>query len=250
MARAVKCQKFTSTDVHVPVVKLRPQPKKDKKGTGTVEDEAEDWTAAVAALLEWVGMACLGSQRYFDSLSPSSETHLYVWQTPNQRQCRSLHRVIRAPFDLPYSRGYASSLARFSGPPIRSEVDQRCNVRQKSALRLLVCLLFHLKLNPTSRTTTVPSANSSLDALSSPQFLSITSHGCPWSPVSYISPSTLTPTTGKATNLQTPLRYPRKTAEDTWSLVLVPDALAESAGGNQTDAGWIMAESIGKWDAR
>jgi hypothetical protein len=83
---------------------------------------------------------------------------------------------------------------------------------------------------------------SSLAADLHPQnFISITGHVIPTSPVSYIPPSRGTQP------LDSPLRIPRTSAEDTWSAILIPcrpTILSPTAGV------WINAESIGQWDRR
>lgn len=43
-----------STDIHVPVPALAPLP----------EESTEDWDERIGELFEWVGMACLGAQRF------------------------------------------------------------------------------------------------------------------------------------------------------------------------------------------
>ena len=45
-------------DIHVPDIELRRFPEKE------AEDDIEDWNDEIHSLFEWVGMACLGAQRY------------------------------------------------------------------------------------------------------------------------------------------------------------------------------------------
>ncbi|GLB41658.1 putative ribonuclease P 40kDa (Rpp40) subunit [Lyophyllum shimeji] len=70
--REVHCQMTKFDDVHIPVPSLRQHPSAPQSRTsaspaaraaGDEEDEVEDWNTEMAALFEWVGMACLGSQR-------------------------------------------------------------------------------------------------------------------------------------------------------------------------------------------
>ncbi|KAJ7504262.1 ribonuclease P 40kDa subunit-domain-containing protein [Mycena galericulata] len=70
----------------------------------------------------------------------------------------------------------------------------------------------------------------------SPQFVSITSHGFPTAPVSYIPP-------GKDGNptVKTPARVPSADGEDSWCVLV-----ARENGKTR----WCMAESIGPLDAR
>lgn len=51
--------------MHIPAPILKPVPKVNDKDS---EDSLE-WEEDAAALLEWVGLACLGSQRYAQSLT-------------------------------------------------------------------------------------------------------------------------------------------------------------------------------------
>lgn len=51
----VSVRKSNSTHIPIPALPARPPP--------TAADELEDWNADMAALFEWVGMACLGAQR-------------------------------------------------------------------------------------------------------------------------------------------------------------------------------------------
>ena len=58
-SRDVKCQATRIADVRIPVPPFTGQPDNDDDD----DDGLEDWNADMAALFEWVGMACLGSQR-------------------------------------------------------------------------------------------------------------------------------------------------------------------------------------------
>lgn len=63
---------LTKTDnIHVPAMQLthRPLNPQTKNQTEEYEEELEDWTAETSELFEWVGLACLGSQRLDYSLS-------------------------------------------------------------------------------------------------------------------------------------------------------------------------------------
>ncbi|KAJ6619896.1 hypothetical protein B0H10DRAFT_1128238 [Mycena sp. CBHHK59/15] len=71
----------------------------------------------------------------------------------------------------------------------------------------------------------------------STQFVSITSHAFPTSPVSYIPPVKA----GKHQSLKRPARVPRSDGEDTWCVIVASD-------GRKTR--WCMAESISSWDTR
>ncbi|KAL0580483.1 hypothetical protein V5O48_001553 [Marasmius crinis-equi] len=70
-----------------------------------------------------------------------------------------------------------------------------------------------------------------------PQFVSVVGHACNWSPVCYI-PSALVDSAKP-----TPIRDPTMDEEDSWCLVLTP-------GEETTGSRWILAESVGKHDAR
>ena len=54
----IKAQVQKIRDVHVPDVELRRFPERE------AEDDIEDWNEEIHSLFEWVGMACLGAQRY------------------------------------------------------------------------------------------------------------------------------------------------------------------------------------------
>lgn len=73
---AIRAEKHELKDVYVPVPGLcsRPTPpakaqsKKKPSSEGDAESDAqteaaEDWDCRIESLFEWVGMACLGSQR-------------------------------------------------------------------------------------------------------------------------------------------------------------------------------------------
>ncbi|KZT07302.1 uncharacterized protein LAESUDRAFT_812290, partial [Laetiporus sulphureus 93-53] len=68
-------------------------------------------------------------------------------------------------------------------------------------------------------------------------FVSLTAHGVPTTPVAYLPSSPSDAST---------LRAPRPEAEDTWSLI-VSNVREES---EQKSYDWMLAESIGQWDAR
>ena len=57
------------SDVHIPTPSLSPRPVPQKsKGSKSAEndedDALEDWNIHIESLFEWVGMACLGAQRW------------------------------------------------------------------------------------------------------------------------------------------------------------------------------------------
>jgi ribonuclease P/MRP protein subunit RPP40 len=60
--RQVRCEKTELKDVHVPLALLSNQPHVKSRKESSME-EAEDWNLKIGELFEWVGMACLGSQR-------------------------------------------------------------------------------------------------------------------------------------------------------------------------------------------
>ncbi|KAI0349558.1 hypothetical protein OH77DRAFT_1490615 [Trametes cingulata] len=68
--------------------------------------------------------------------------------------------------------------------------------------------------------------------LPSPSFVAVTGQSIGTSPVTYLSGDS---------NKPPPLRAPRADAEDTWSLVYAKE---------DSDAWWVLAESIGQWDKR
>jgi len=66
----VQCKKRELKDVHVPIPRLssRPEPAPTPRGSDRdLEDTEEglvEWDDRVQSLFEWVGMACLGAQRF------------------------------------------------------------------------------------------------------------------------------------------------------------------------------------------
>jgi hypothetical protein len=106
---------------------------------------------------------------------------------------------------------------------------------------------------------TFSSLSTTVDADPPPSFISITAHAFPASPVTFIPPGAEAGGTGK----EAPLRVPRSDAEHCWSLILVPgssigrhagEVQMQEDGGEKTEGegegGWVMAESIRKWDMR
>ncbi|KAJ8095342.1 hypothetical protein PM082_010565 [Marasmius tenuissimus] len=70
-----------------------------------------------------------------------------------------------------------------------------------------------------------------------PQFVSVLGHACTWSPVCYIPPAIV------ESLKPTPVRDPTMDDEDSWCLVV-------TAGDATTALRWMLAESVGKHDAR
>ena len=70
--RQVKCEKKELKDVHVPLFELpgptstssQPHVKSTTKKTVEDEEALEDHSRKIGELFEWIGMACLGSQRF------------------------------------------------------------------------------------------------------------------------------------------------------------------------------------------
>ena len=67
--RQVRCEKIELKDVHVPLFELptssQPHLKLTRTKKSVEEEEAlEDWNREIGELFEWLGMACLGSQRF------------------------------------------------------------------------------------------------------------------------------------------------------------------------------------------
>lgn len=73
--RQVGCERTELKDVHVPsptrTLSSRPHVKSTKKSIEE-EEALEDWNREIGQLFEWVGMACLGSQRLYvnDRINP------------------------------------------------------------------------------------------------------------------------------------------------------------------------------------
>uniref|UniRef100_A0A0W0FZQ8 Hydroxymethylglutaryl-CoA synthase n=1 Tax=Moniliophthora roreri TaxID=221103 RepID=A0A0W0FZQ8_MONRR len=81
---------------------------------------------------------------------------------------------------------------------------------------------------------------------SQPQFVSITAHSCTWSPVCYI------PHSLSSTAEATPIRDPTRNSEDTWCLIITEKDVGSTSTvqGATRGCSWMLAESIGKHDAR
>ncbi|KIK56341.1 hypothetical protein GYMLUDRAFT_87283 [Collybiopsis luxurians FD-317 M1] len=80
-----------------------------------------------------------------------------------------------------------------------------------------------------------------------PEFTSLVSHACSWSPVSYISHKA----EPGALNVPPPLRDPTREVEDSWCLIMTGRTGEEEERDN-TEKGcvWALAESVGKYDTR
>ncbi|KAK0202584.1 ribonuclease P 40kDa subunit-domain-containing protein [Desarmillaria ectypa] len=81
----------------------------------------------------------------------------------------------------------------------------------------------------------VQSIIDTITKISSPRFVSITSHNCPYTPVPYLPRSTFTPSDSEA-GFITPVVDPTKRSGDTWSMIFVPKPKAESLA-------WVIAET-------
>jgi hypothetical protein len=59
ISREVKCQIMKLSNVCIPAPSITSYP-----STSSDDGALEDWNINMSALFEWMGMACLGSQRY------------------------------------------------------------------------------------------------------------------------------------------------------------------------------------------
>lgn len=75
--KEVACLIRKMRDVNVPDVKLHPFP--EGKGKD-IEERQEDWNDDVHTLFEWVGMACLGSQRL--KLNDRTDPYVALYEPP------------------------------------------------------------------------------------------------------------------------------------------------------------------------
>ncbi|TFK64092.1 hypothetical protein BDN72DRAFT_825885 [Pluteus cervinus] len=206
----VRCEIRRMTDIHVPVISIptqpKPKPKKQKKG-GVLEEEEEDWERYIESIFEWVGMAYLGAQR----LQGNDRVDPYI-----------------AVYE----------------PPEPSIVGDVTHIRWKGLMRpefvqsILDTTFGCLKGKKTH---------------DMPSFVAVTCSALSASPVSYIPPASLelkfasgaeARTKGPtSTVVNTPIRVPTSTAEDTFCIVATP-----TMGGE--DGKWVMGESIGRFDSR
>jgi hypothetical protein len=111
-------------DVHVPHVGDLVQ---------STEEDAEDHQERLEALLEWVGMACLGAQRHVSSHHESSleNTSLLIAtkQTARQRSRRAVRRRVRSALASLDRRRHASTLERLDGRHLCPVRDRYRHVR-------------------------------------------------------------------------------------------------------------------------
>jgi len=88
--RQVKCERRELRDVHVPLptgtlVSSQPVLKSTKRSVEE-EEALEDWNHKIAELFEWVGMACLGSQRLYANDRVDPYVCVYEPPTPSRIQ--------------------------------------------------------------------------------------------------------------------------------------------------------------------
>ncbi|KIK01456.1 hypothetical protein K443DRAFT_564736 [Laccaria amethystina LaAM-08-1] len=58
----VPCERRELKDVHIPLLNIKPRPKVSKSDDDD-NDVMDEWNRDAGALFEWIGLACLGSQR-------------------------------------------------------------------------------------------------------------------------------------------------------------------------------------------
>ena len=58
----VSCERRESKNVHIPLLNIKPRPIVSKSDDND-DDAMDEWNRDAGALFEWVGLACLGSQR-------------------------------------------------------------------------------------------------------------------------------------------------------------------------------------------
>ncbi|KAG2128606.1 ribonuclease P 40kDa subunit-domain-containing protein [Suillus clintonianus] len=175
---SVQHQISRSTDILVPVPTLALLP----------QESAEDWDGRIGDLFEWVGMACLGSERLKanDRVNP----YVAVYEVPAPSYIGDVTRITWAAFL------HASFI--------------------KDVLDMVTSYL--------------------VSATDNHAFVAMTRHSCCTSPVGAIPLSDADLDTAR----DPPLRVPDINAEDTGCFILGP-------GQNGK---FVLAESIGQWDAR
>ncbi|KAJ3481685.1 hypothetical protein NLI96_g7492 [Meripilus lineatus] len=168
-----------SCDVHIPTAPLKARPPPARSS----DDHAiTDWEDDVSALLEWGGLACLGSQR----LRASDRVDSYV----------SLYE-----------------------PPCTSQVGNLTHIKWSG----LLAAEFIQRV---------------LEVVSNSRFAMVIGHGTPNSPVSFL------PTSSPAAPGYH--RAPRPESEDTM-VVIINSSTTDT---NERGGRWLLAETIGEWDAR
>ena len=203
----------TSPSIHIPIPSLSSIPQ------STDEERIEDWNDSVHDLLEWVGMALLGSQRYYQHhIYYVAHKSIVLWeQAGNKRQTGPVYCCLHATSTDPNGISNAYSMER-AYRVYRCAIH--CGCCYVSPCRIFVGLMVLIM--------EYGSASLSQDPEDPESFISITSIAIPTSPVTYIPQDP-----GK----HAPLRVAQEGAEDAWSLIL-------------TKANWILAESVGRQDAR
>lgn len=73
----VQCRIRRLSDVHVPIPTITQRP--------TKKEDILDWDSEASSLVEWVGMACMGSQRRVHTLCMSNRCRHVVLQVEIQR---------------------------------------------------------------------------------------------------------------------------------------------------------------------
>jgi len=85
----VRCERRELKDVHVPLptrtLSSQPHVKSTKKSVEE-EEALEDWNSKIGKLFEWVGMACLGSQRLYANDRVDPYVCVYEPPTPSHIQ--------------------------------------------------------------------------------------------------------------------------------------------------------------------
>ncbi|KAK0501522.1 ribonuclease P 40kDa subunit-domain-containing protein [Armillaria luteobubalina] len=162
------------------------------------QDDIDDWNETLHGLFEWVGMAGLGAQRLH--VNDRVDPHVSLYESPSPSNIGNITHL--------RWRGLL-------GPDfVQSIIDIITFVRSQ---------LMDNKLTPPGR------------KISSPQFISLTSHNFPYTPVPYLPRSAFTPSDSE-TGFITPVVDPTKRSGDTWSMIFVPGGKAESLT-------WVIAET-------
>ncbi|TDL26716.1 hypothetical protein BD410DRAFT_531915 [Rickenella mellea] len=85
------CELTVLNDINIPKTSIESPPKMHKPPQPIDKDMLQDWNDSVSALFEWVGMACLGSQRL--KANDSVDPYVGIYETPSPSRVGTLKHL-------------------------------------------------------------------------------------------------------------------------------------------------------------